>query len=275
MDDLRITFSNCPAASGDPLSCPPGTPADTLIGRSGVHEREIAAIRVNNEILPLNARLEVNAALEPVLLESPEGVMIYRRSLAFMLAIAARNLFPDRNLSIGHSLGNSYYYTFTTGKKPAEDEIGNLKKAMEQLVHENLPITFRYAAYADALEIFKKNNQTATSLLLDYRCESRIKINECKGYADIYVEPLVRRTGLLSVFDLEAYEEGFLLRFPAVGRGGIIDPFEDSPRIFSVYKEYKKWGRIVGVRSVGELNARISNRTIKDYIRIAEAFQGR
>jgi uridine kinase len=275
MDDLRITFANCPAASGDPVSCPWGTPADTLIGRSGVPEHKIAAIRVNNEILPLNARLEINAMMEPVLLESPEGVMIYRRSLAFMLAIAARNLFPDRNLYIGHSLGNSYYYTFTAGKKPAKTEIEDLKKAMERLVHENLPITFRYAAYADALEIFKKNNQTATSLLLEHRSESRIKINECNGYADIYIEPLVRRTGLLSAFDLQAYEEGFLLRFPGVGRGHIIDPFEDSPKIFSVYNEYKRWGRIVEVRSVGELNARIANRSIKDYIRIAEAFQGR
>jgi uridine kinase len=275
MDDLRISFANCPAASDDPVRCPWGIQADTLIGRSGVHEHEIAAIRVNNEILPLNVRLEVNAVLEPVLLESPEGVMIYRRSLAFMLAIAARDLFPDRNLYIGHSLGNSYYYTFTAGKKPAKTEIEKLKKAMERLVNEDLPITFRYAAYTDALEIFKKNNQTATSLLLEHRSESRIKINECKGYADIYVEPLVRRTGLLSAFDLQAYEEGFLLRFPGVGRGHTLDPFEDSPRIFSVYHEYKKWGRIVEVRSVGELNARIASRSIKDYIRIAEAFQGR
>jgi uridine kinase len=192
-----------------------------------------------------------------------------------MLAMAARELFPDRNLYIGHSLGNSYYYTFTAGKSPTEKEIEDLKKAMERLVGENLPITFMYAAYADALAIFKKNNQTATSQLLDHRSESRIKINECKGYADIYVEPLVKRTGLLSAFDLQPYEEGFLLRFPGVGRGNTIDPFEDSPKIFSVYDEYKKWGRIVEVRSVGELNARVSNRSIRDYIRIAEAFQGR
>ncbi|MDR0622978.1 MAG: nucleoside kinase [Treponema sp.] len=275
MDDLSVTIVNCPAGPDDTIRCPYGTRADTLTGRFGGNECDIAAIRVNNEILPLNIRLEVNAVLEPVWLDSPEGAMIYRRSLAFLLAIAARERFPRRNLTIGHSLGNSYYYTFTTGKKPEDAEIEDLKKAMERLVRTDLPITFRYAAYADALEIFKKNNQTATSLLLDHRCESRIKINECKDYADIYVEPLVRRTGLLSAFDLLAYEEGFLLRFPGVGRGNIIDPFEDSPKIFSVYNEYKKWGRIVEVRSVGELNARISNRTIKDYIRIAEAFQGR
>jgi uridine kinase len=275
MDQISIHFPNNPGSDPGPQSCPAGTPVDSLIGFFGVHENEIAAVRVNNEILPLNTRLEVTAALEPVLLESPEGVMIYRRSLAFMLAIAARELFPDRNLYIGHSLGNSYYYTFTQGKSPSEPEIQALKMAMEKLVQKDLPITFKYAAYDEAVEIFRKNKQTATSRLLDQRSESKVKINECNGYADIYIEPLVKRTGLLSAFDLQPYQEGFLLRFPGVGRGKIIDPFEDSPKIFSVYEEYKKWGRIVEVRSVGELNAHIANRSIKDYIRIAEAFQGR
>ncbi|MDR1278449.1 MAG: nucleoside kinase [Treponema sp.] len=275
MDELCLRFVNCPADTKEPIYCPAGVRADTLLSHFGIQEHEIAAVRVNNEILPLNIRLEVNAVLEPVLLDSPEGLMIYRRSLAFLLAIAARELFPERNLYIGHSLGNGYYYTFTTGKKPEEEEIRNLKKIMERLVRENHPIILRYAAYNEALEIFKKNNQIATSRILEHRSESRIKINECKGYADIFIEPLVRRTGLLSAFDLQSYEEGFLLRFPGAGRGQDIDPFENCPGIFSVYREYKKWGRIVGVRSVGELNARISDRSIRDYIRIAEAFQGR
>jgi uridine kinase len=68
------------------------------------------------------------------------------------------------------------------------------------------------------------------------------------------------------------YEEGFLLRFPATGAGNRIEPFEDNPKIFSVYSEYKKWGRILGVHSVGKLNRLVSERAIKDYIRIAEAF---
>jgi uridine kinase len=275
MDDLYLRFTNCPADTKEPIYCSTGVRADTLIGHFGIQEHEIAAVRVNNEILPLTIRLEVNAVLEPVLLDSPEGVMIYRRSLAFLLAIAARELFPEKNLYIGHSLGNSYYYTFTSGKKPEEEEIRQLKEIMERLVQENHPIIFRYAAYIEALEIFEKNNQTATSRILEHRSESRIKINECNGYADIYIEPLVRRTGLLSAFDLQPYQEGFLLRFPGAGRGQVIDPFEDCPGIFSVYHEYKKWGRIVEVRSVGELNARISDRSIRDYIRIAEAFQGR
>jgi uridine kinase len=66
-----------------------------------------------------------------------------------------------------------------------------------------------------------------------------------------------------------------LLCFPGIGKGHKLDPFIDSPKIFSVYNEYKKWGRIVGVHAVGHLNRMVTNRTIRDYIRIAEAFQAR
>ncbi|MDR1587813.1 MAG: nucleoside kinase [Treponema sp.] len=275
MNDIQVRFIKSRDSGEDSTSCSFGTSAETLAGYFGVAEDKIAAVRVNNEILPLETRLVVNCTLEPVPLDSPEGAMIYRRSLAFILAIAARELFPERSLYVGHSLGNSYYYTFNSGKKPSDGEIEGLKNSIGALVKENLPITFKYLAYEEALEVFRKNKQTDTALLLDQRSESQIKVNECKGHVDVYVEPLVPKTGLLSSFDLRPYQEGFLLRFPGIGRGGTIDPFVDEPKIFSVYNEYKRWGRIVGVRVVGELNFHVANRTVKDYIRIAETHQAR
>ncbi|MDR2433795.1 MAG: nucleoside kinase [Treponema sp.] len=273
MNDLFIRFTNNPEKEG--MYCPYGTPADTLLEHFSVPVDTIAAVRVNNEIRPLKTRLAVNSVMEPVLLESPEGAMIYRRSLSFLLAVAARKLFPGRILYVGHSLGNSYYYTFNSGRQPGGEDIAALAKAMESLVREDLPISFRYMAYEEALEVFRKNCQTDTVLLLDQRSTSRIKVNECLDYIDIYVEPLVAHTGMLSAFELMPYQGGFLLRFPAVGRGKIIGPFEDEPKIFEVYNEYKKWGRIVDVRVVGQLNSLVANRTVRDYIRIAEAYQAR
>ncbi|MDR3138693.1 MAG: nucleoside kinase [Treponema sp.] len=279
MNEIQVRFTYHNTASspqkGDASSfiCPLGTQADTLIEKSGLLKNSLAAVKINNEILPLSTRLEVNANLEPVFLEVPEGVMIYRRSLAFLLAVAAKELFPERNLFVGHSLGNSYYYTFRDEKKPAPAEIESLREKMLALVREDLPISFAYMAYTEALEFFEKNKQTDTSRLLDQRCESKVKINRCRDFIDLYIEPLVHRTGLLGAFGLVPYQEGFLLLFPGVGRGAVLDPFEDSPKIFSVYREYKKWGRIVGVHAVGALNKLVADRTVRDYIRIAEAFQ--
>ncbi|GHU93054.1 uridine kinase [Spirochaetia bacterium] len=257
------------------IAAPFGIQAGALIEHFGVPESEIAAVKINNEILPLSARIEINAAVEPVLLGSPDGTMIYRRSLAFLLAVASRRVFPEKNLYVGHSLGHGYYYTFVKGKKPTPAEVESLKNEMLALVREDLPINFGCMAYGEALELFEKNHQTDTALLLEERSESKIPVNECKDFVDLYIEPLVNRTGLLSFFDLVSYQDGFLLRFPGTGRGHIIDPFEDSPTIFSVYSEYKKWGRIVGVHAVGHLNRLVADRSIRDYIRIAEAFQAK
>jgi uridine kinase len=244
---------------------------------------EIAAVKVNNEILPLSQELGYNAVLEAVPLLSQEGMMIYRRSLAFLLAMSAKRLFPGENLHIGHSLGNSYYYTFNRAPSPpaswsrgfGDGDLEKLKADMLALAAEDLRIEKKRMAYGEALELFRSTGQGETALLLEHRNESALSVNVCGPFMDLYVEPLVNRTGLLSTFDLEPYRDGFLLRFPAIGKGRNLEPFTDEPLIFSVYEEYKKWGWIVGVRSVGELNRLVSQRAIRDYIRIAEAFQAR
>ncbi|MDR2072871.1 MAG: nucleoside kinase [Spirochaetaceae bacterium] len=277
-NSIEIRFSHTGrggAREAQAITCPFGVPVDSFLESFGEIEGGLAAVRVNNEILPLSTKLEINCVLEPVSLVSHDGTVIYRRSLAFLLAIAARDRFPSRRLVVGHSLGHSYYYTFADGKKPGPGDIRALEKEMQELVKEDLPIFCGYLAYGEALALFEGNHQTDTLLLFEQRSESKVRVNRCRDFADLYVEPLVPRTSLLDAFELMEYGDGLLLRFPGQGQGKIIEPFEDSPSLFSVYQEYKKWGNILGVRAVGQLNRLVSERTIRDYIRIAEAFQGK
>jgi len=271
MNNVQIRFIK----TDKTVTCPYGTIASTLIKHFGIPAEKIAAVKENNELRPLGTSLLVNAAVEPVLMDSTEGSMVYRRTLSFVLAIAARDIFPNDGVYVGHSLGNSYYYTFSSGEKPKENDVKALADEMRSIIKENLPITFKYLSYEEALQLFKENNQTDTVLLLDHRSSPLIKVNECKGYMDIYVQPLLMRTGLLSAFELMPYQDGFLLRFPGIGKGDTIAPFVDEPQLFQVYSAYKKWGKIIGVRVVGELNTRIANRNFQEYIRIAETHQER
>jgi uridine kinase len=278
MSEVQLRFMPKSGAGALPLNIPMGTQADVLLSTLMPDQPEdpgerILAVKLNNQVIPLSFRLEINGILEPVFLNSVEGAHVYRRSLAFLLALAAWELFPGRSLRIGHSLGNGYYYTFGDEKEGSPGEIEALRERMSALVREDIPIHCHYLSYMDALEQFERNRQTDTAMLLEHRSESRIRVNECHGFSDLYIEPLASRTGMLSVFELMPYREGFLLRFPGVGRFPEIEPFEDKPGLFSVYHEYKRWGRIVGVHSVGRLNRLVAERTIRDYIRIAETFQ--
>lgn len=50
--------------------------------------------------------------------------------------------------------------------------------------------------------------------LLHYRRSSRVNIYELDGHQDYYYGYMVPSTGYLGVFDLELYEDGFVLLFP-------------------------------------------------------------
>ena len=267
-----MTGESASAISGQ---FPAGITSGEALDALGVSGTDIVAVYANNEILSLSVPLAVNAALKPITLTSHEGRVVYRASLAFLLGAAAAQVFPTRRLVVGHSLGNGYYYHFADEKPASTDEFMRLKQKMTELVNADFAILFRYIAYEEAVALFQEKGQADTVALLEERIAAQVSVYECSGWVDLASGALAPKTGILSVFDIFPYEDGFLLRYPTSSSGGIIGPFEDIPKLFAVYREYKQWGRIVGLHSAGKLNHLTGSGDIKDFIRIAEAFHAK
>jgi uridine kinase len=100
-----------------------------------------------------------------------------------------------------------------------------------------------------------------------------VKINTMRGFSELYFGPLVASTGFLSQFDISRYDDGFLLHFPSTSEPDAVAPFEDIPRLFSVYKNFKHWGKQLGVSSAASINKMVHNRTVKDFVDITELLQ--
>jgi uridine kinase len=227
---------------------------------------------VNNEVQSLSARIIVNCDLEPIPLSSPEGIRIYRNSLCFLLEMAARKLFPNRSLRISHSLGHSYYYHFSDLAEVSGNELKTLEFVMRDLERENWPITPRMVSYRDAVDWIKRIGQTDTALLLENLNKNMIRFNECRDYLSLYHNPLAESTGVCGVFELLKYQDGFLLRYPSEKSPDKLEPFEDSPKLFSIYNEHKHWGKILKVSSIGKLNSLITDKKEMDqFVQLSES----
>lgn len=268
MKMVTITF-----ADGTTTQVVSGTNIAGIIKAKLAPEECALAARVNNEICSLAAKIDINATIEPVLLGSREGSAIYRRSLCFVLAAAARTCFPNARLLVGHSLGYGYYYTLETGRPIKILELEKLKQEMKRIIDADLPIETDVISYNDALKLFEEAYQIQTHKQLLYNCPSKISVNTLEGFSDLYYGPLVPSTGLINLFDLKPYGEGFLLRFPATADVKRLTEFEDVPQLFAVYSKYKKWGKQLGVTSAADLNELIHGRTTEDFIDTAETFQ--
>ena len=272
MNDISITFIK----DGNEITkklVPYGTPVSVLTGNFGIPDREIYAVRISNEICPLDMPLTYDAILEAIPAKSKDGAAVYRRSLCLMLAAAAHNLFPKARLLVGHSLGYGYYYTLEGAKKITEKEIKQLTDEMKSLVEKDIPITTETIPYAKAAELFEKLNLVETRKQIKYNCPPTIKINTIDDFSDLYFGPLVLSTGVLKTFELMKYGEGFLLRFPKSSDPDKLTEFKDQPKLFEIYSKYKEWGKRMNVTSAASLNELIGSRKINDFIEITEIYQ--
>ena len=259
------------------LEIPAGTKAGKIFSTHLIIDptNPPTAALVNNKATSLSYTIEVNSELIPICKNSLYGRILFRRSLCFLLTIASRKIFPERRLVIGHSLGDGYYYHYDDYQIIPETELNKLSSCMDKIVKKETPIERKVISYQEALNYFKEMNQTDTALLLKYRNESKIPVNVCEDYMDLFYGPLVPNSKYLTPFCLKKYDPGFLLRFPVSEETDTISEFVDSPSLFSIYQEYKAWGKILSIDSVGRLNEIIDSGEIKNFIRVAEALHNK
>ncbi len=268
MQEVTITLPE-----GVKAAYPYGTRVEAILGAKDESNKEnpVVAAMVNNKLVSLSFKVEINAEVEPVHLYSPYGNRIYRRSLCFLLAMASSEIFPERHLIIGHSLGDGFYYYYEGMAEVPEKDIRALEGRMKELADAHLPIRRRVTSYSEALEHLRKEGLTATTELLRFRNDSKIPIYVCGDFIDISYEPLLQNTSLLFIFELRNYDPGFLLRFPQSRTPDRISEFADNPILFSIFKEYKAWGKILGVNCAGSLNDMVEKRQIRPFVQVAEA----
>lgn len=270
MTQITVTYD-----SGESVSYPLGVRVLDVLARAGSLEKPLVAALVDNELKSLDTELESDCRVRPVLTNSAPGALVYRRSLCFVLAIASRELFPARRLIAGMAIGTGFYHYYFDEIPLSDAEVSALVERMRSLIARDIPIYCEKWPWQRACDYFEKSGQLDTLALMENVNEPQIPLNECVGFRDLRIAPLVSSTGLLNTWELIPYHGGMLLRYPHKDAPDRLEPFEDDPLLYRISEEYKERGRVLGVGSVGVLNRLHSSGGIKEYIMVAEALQNK
>lgn len=228
---------------------------------------------VNGDLMDLGRPLEVDSVVRLIDLRDSLGWRVYRQSLCFLMSRSVSEVFPQADYAVEHSLGSGFYCRFEIDGKRGltTDELHRLEDHMKAAVEQDLPIERIKISFADAVELFRRSGRMDKVNLLQFRNPPIVDMASCGGYADLAHGVLADRTGALRWFKLIPYESGLVLQFPERTDQPHLPAFEPQPHLFSIFKEHKEWGRILGVRTAGDLNEIIAHGDIADFIRTAEA----
>ena len=125
--------------------------SEATIGADLFPSPDVVAIRVNGELRDLHTHLDAGVTVEPVLLESPEGLEILRHSSAHVLAQAVQALNPQAKLGIGPPVTDGFYYDFDVAEPFSPEDLSALEKEMQRIVKSGQRFIRRVVSADEAL----------------------------------------------------------------------------------------------------------------------------
>ena len=132
-----------------------GEPKEVEATQTGVDlfadDKNIIAVRLNGEPRDLYTELHDGDAVEPIALDSEDGLAIMRHSATHVMAQAVQELFPDAKLGVGPVIKDGFYYDFEVAKPFTPDDLKEIEKHMQRIVKESQSFRRRVVTEDEAL----------------------------------------------------------------------------------------------------------------------------
>lgn len=228
---------------------------------------------VNNRTEGLNYRLYHNKDVEYFDLHSATGERCYMRTLFFVLCKSVHDLYPDSKVVIDIPVSNGYYCNLMLGHDVTETDVTRIRERMRQLIDAKLPIRRYEVPTEEAVRIFSSRGDKAKAKLLRSTGKLYTTYYEIDDYVDNFYGSLLINTSQLTLFGLEKYFDGALLRLPSRQNPAELGTLIRQDKMFDIFKEQHRWNRILGVSTVGDFNEAVRSGQTTGLINVSEALQ--
>lgn len=191
----------------------PATVADAIKAFDRDLLKSALAAKVNGEEVDLNRELTPTdnlISIEPITVDTHDGLEVLRHSTAHLLAAALLDLFPGTKLGVGPALMEDprygFFYDFIAPRNLTEEDLPFIEKKMKSMAKQNLPYRREIIDKAKILEIFKERQEPLKCELINEKVAETASVYyiDNSPFIDFCLGPHVPHTGKLKAFKLLA-----------------------------------------------------------------------
>ena len=144
---------------------------------------------------------------------------------------------------------------------------------MDEIIAANLPFVRKEVTYQEAEELYKKQGIEKEKSIFRETNKMYLSIHQLDNLTNYYYGNLLPSTNYITLYGLELYEHGLLLKIPNSKRPEVIPQTRKMPKLFHVYQQFKEWGNQLGIPYIYHLNEKIETGEVGDLILTTEALQ--
>ena len=123
------------------------------------------------ELIDLRRPLDHDVKLQILTEKDPDALFVFRHSAAHLLAAAVMELYPDVKLGIGPPVDTGFFYEFLREQPFTPDDLAKIEKKMHELAAQDLPNERKLLPKPEAIDLYKKTNQTFKCELVEEKAE--------------------------------------------------------------------------------------------------------
>lgn len=236
------------------------------------NQSTILGALVNNKVKELSYEIYKPKNIKFIDINHPAGRRMYIRSLTFVLHKAVRDLYPETGFRVEHSISNGLYVRLTEKNiQLLPDDILRIKNRMQDIISADLPFIREEIETEKAILLFQNQGMGEKTSLLKTRGNLYTSVYHLDDTVDYFYGFLPVSTGVLKVFDLHHYNRGMLLMGPQLNDVNQPEQILNQDKMLKVFSEFKRWGKVLNISNVGDLNRYVENQDISEMIKISEA----
>ena len=235
----------------------------------------VVSAKVNNASQGLKFRLYQNRDVEFLDAREGSGHRVYVRSLCFVLYKATQDIFAGSKLFIEHTISRGYYCNFKkrAGEPLTETDVERIRERMQEIINLDMPFRRNEATTEEAIRVFAERGFTDKVKLLETSGQIYSDYYMLGDTADYYYGPLVPSAGYLTVWGLEPYHDGMLLRVPDWNNPTVLAEKVDMPKTYEMFAEKTRWDIIMRLSNAGDVNRAVQRGHASELIQVSEALQ--
>ncbi len=227
--------------------------------------------KLDNAYRALTHEISHDSTVEFLDLRNQEAWLVYQNSLILIFIKAVHDLFGKKVLvTVKNSLNKGLYITLT--RKVDDDDVAALIRRMHEIIDLDLPITKEHFSKDAAILLAKKLKMAEAGELLDSVTNiSDVEIYSLEDEIQIFYNYQVPSTSYVKLFDVCRYKNGLILRYPHPGDPNVLPAYEKQEMLYNAFSEATKWGQLMNVNFVNDLNARILYDRVDEMVLMQEA----
>lgn len=240
------------------------------------YPHDIILARVNGKLAELMKTIDEDVSVEFITTGEIIGNEAYRRTASMMMLKAFQDVMGRENferLTVQYSLDRGYYCELISDTSLTKELLDRVKLRMQEIQKENIPIIKKSMPKREAIEIFREHKMYDKVNLFHYRRSSRINVYTLEDTVDYFYGYMAPNTSYVRYFDLYLYDDGFVLQMPEPASPETVDAFEPPEKLFNVLKQSARWGELLGVRTVADINNALADGSFSELMLVQEALQ--